>query len=104
MKGPRPRPLDDGDVEEVRQHVAGQTIAEDPQDLRPNIGLEAVQGKADTSVGLGNLLEAEGIGPGERHKFVVALEEMLDRPEGHGDVAASQLLMHLGNAPVLGIA
>jgi hypothetical protein len=26
LKGPRPRPLDDGDVEEVRQQVAGQII------------------------------------------------------------------------------
>src|SRR5262249_48806027 len=51
-----------------------------------------------------DLLEAEGIDHGERHEFVVALEEMLYRPEGNGDVAVSQLLMNLGNAPVLGIA
>jgi hypothetical protein len=70
----------------------------------PNIGLEAIEGKDDTPVGLRNLLETEGIDQGERHQFVGALEEVLDCPEGYGDVAASQLLMNLGNAPVLGRA
>jgi hypothetical protein len=55
-------------------------------------------------LGLGDPLQTGGIGEREGKQFVVALEQMRDRPRGDGHPAVAQVLIDCGQAPVLRIA
>ena len=66
--------------------------------------LEAIQGQDDPTLGLGDALQAGGIGEGQGEQFVVALEQMRDRPRGDGHATVAQVFMDFGQTPVLRIA
>jgi hypothetical protein len=70
----------------------------------PDVGLEAIERQDDAALGVGDLLKAGGVRPGERDEFRLAFQKMQDRPGSHDDVTAPQLLMDLRDTPVLGIA
>jgi len=55
-------------------------------------------------LGLGDALQAGGSSEGEGEQFVVALEQMRDRPRGDGHPAVAQMLMDFGQTTVLRIA
>jgi hypothetical protein len=69
-----------------------------------HVGLEAIERQNDPAVGRGDLLETARISQGERPKFLVALQKMLDSPGGNGHGPSHQRLRELGKTPVLGIA
>jgi hypothetical protein len=70
----------------------------------PDIRLQAIQREDDAPMRSSDLVEAVWIGPREGHQFLVALQEILDRPRRNCHVAVPQLLMELWETPVLGIA
>jgi hypothetical protein len=82
----------------------GEAIPEDPQHLMADVMLEAIQGQDDPTLGLGDALQAGGIGEGQGEQFVVALEQMRDRPRGDGHPALAQVFMDFGQTTVLRIA
>jgi hypothetical protein len=53
---------------------------------------------------LGDPLETERIGQRERHEFIIALQEMQDRPRSNRNLAPLQLLMNFGHTAVLRMA
>jgi hypothetical protein len=69
-----------------------------------DVRLEAIQGQDDPTLGLGDALQAGGISEGEGEQFVVALEQMRDRPRGNGYSAVAQVLMDFGQTTVLRMA
>jgi hypothetical protein len=69
-----------------------------------DIRLEAIQGQEDPALGLGDALQAGGISEGEGEQFVVAFEQMHDRPCGDSHPTVAQVLMDFGQTPVLRIA
>ena len=64
----------------------------------------AIQGQDDPALGLGDALQAGSISQGESEQFVVALEQMHDRPWGDGHPAVAQVLMDFRQTPVLRLA
>jgi hypothetical protein len=78
-----------------RQQTAGQkdfpgeAVPQDPQHLMADVRLEAIQGQDNPALGLGDALQAGGIREGEGEQFVIALEQMRDRPRGDGHPAVA---------------
>ena len=93
-----------------RQQTAGQedfpgeAIPEDPQHLMADVRLEAIEGQDDPALGLGDPLQAGGIGEREGEQFVVALEQMHDCPRGDGHPTVAQVLMDFGQTAMLRVA
>jgi hypothetical protein len=86
------------------EHLAGQTIAQHPEHLVADVGLQPIQRKDDAALGLSDTLEASGIRQGEGDKFVVAFQEVQDCAGGKSNTTMPQFLMDLRDAPMLGIA
>ena len=72
----------------ARRTSPGEAVSKDPQHLMADGRLEAIQGQDDPTLGLGDALQAGGIGEGQGQQFVVALEQMRDRPRGDGQPRA----------------
>jgi hypothetical protein len=87
-----------------QEHFGGETIAPHPENLLPDIGWEAIKRQDDPALGVGDLLEAGGVCPRERHQCLIAFHQRQDRPGRNDDVTPPQLLMDLWDTPVLAIA
>ena len=62
----------------------GEAVPKDPQHLMADIRLEAIQGQDNSALGLGDARQPGGSSEGEGPQFVVALEQMRNRPGGDG--------------------
>ena len=69
-----------------------------------HVGLEAIEGQDDATASLREALEAERILQREGHQFVVALQEIRDRPWGYGHAALDQRLIDFRDTPVVAVA
>ena len=69
-----------------------------------DIGLQAIKRQDDPALGLGKPLEAGSVSERESEQFVLACEQMRDRPRGDGNTPVEQVLMHVRNTAVLRIA
>jgi site-specific DNA recombinase len=87
-----------------QEDLPGEGIADHPEDLVADVGLEAVDGQDDPT-GLGrDPAQPLGVGAGQGEQFVVAVQEIGDGSLGDDDAAASQFGVDLGDAAVLGVA
>ena len=87
-----------------QEDLAGEAIAQDPEDLMADIGLQAVDGQDDAALRAQQRLQPLGIGRGQGPQFIVAVQEVGDGARGDDDPAAGQLAVDLGDAAVLGMA
>jgi hypothetical protein len=87
-----------------QENLGGETIAQNPQHLMPHIRLQAIQGQDDAALGVSNLLKTEWVSQRERHKCIVAFQEMLHGAGSKAYPAAPSLLMNLWETTVVGIA
>jgi len=93
-----------------RQQAAGQedfareTVSEYPQHLMADIGLQAIEGQNDPALGLGDPLEAGGVGEREGEQFIVTFKQIGDRPGGDNHSTVAQVLMDFGQSAVLRVA
>ena len=87
-----------------QENLGGETSASNPQHLMPHIRLQAIQGQDEAALGVGDLLQTKRVSQRERYQCIVAFQKMLHRAGSTEHPAAPQLLMHLGAAPVVGLA
>jgi hypothetical protein len=87
-----------------QQDFARETIADAPEDFMAHIGLEAIERQDDPALGVGEALEAIGVLQREAEQFIIAIQELSDRPLGYGDTSIAQRLMDFRDAAVLAIA
>ena len=80
-----------------------EAVAEHPEDLVADVGLEAVDGQDHPAGGRGHPPEPLGVGEREGEQLVVAVQQVGDGAEAEGHAAADQLGMDLGDAAVLGM-
>jgi hypothetical protein len=64
-----------------QQHLARQTIAEAPEDFLADVRLEPIEGEDDTALRLRQAPQPCRVLEGECDQFIIALQEMGDRPE-----------------------
>jgi hypothetical protein len=69
-----------------------------------HVGLEAIEGSDNATSGLREALEAERIVQREGYQFVVTLQEIGDRPWGHGHAALDQSLIDFRDTPMVAVA
>ncbi len=69
-----------------------------------DVGLQAVDGQDDAALRGQQPAQAAGVGQGDGQQFVVALQEVGDRPLGDGQAPGDQVLVDLGDGAVLGVA
>ena len=86
------------------EHLAGETIAQHPEHLVADVGLQPIHRKDDAALGLGDALQAGGIRQGKSDKFVIAFQEVQDCAGSKSNTALPQRLMALQDAPMLGLA
>jgi hypothetical protein len=96
----------DGSRQETsgQQHLAAEAVPQDPEDLVADMGLQPVDGQDGTALGKQERTETFRIGGRNRAEFVVAVEQVADRPFGDHDPAAAQFGVNLGYAAVLDIS
>jgi len=87
-----------------QEDLAGEAVAQDPEDLVADVGLQAIDGQDDATLLAQQRSQALGVSTGRRPEFVVAVQEVGDRALGDGQPAAGQLAVDLGEAAVLGMA
>src|SRR5262249_16697690 len=80
---------------------AGETVADDPEDLVADVRLQAVQSQDQAA-----LLGQQGTQPrrvaaGQGTQLVIAVQQVGDRALGQDEAASGQFLMDLGEAGVL---
>jgi hypothetical protein len=66
-----------------------------------DIGLQAIEGENDPALGLGDPLEASSVSEREGEQFIVAFEQIGDRPRGDNHSTVAQVLMDFGQTAVL---
>jgi hypothetical protein len=69
-----------------------------------HVRLQPIKRQDDTARRFGYPLEPKRISQRQRHKFVIALQEMQDRPGGNRDAAPRQLVMDFGHTAVRSMA
>jgi len=69
-----------------------------------HIGLEAIEGQHDTTLRLGNTPETCRVLEGEGDQFVIALQEISDRPGRYGQTTLDQRLMDFRDTAMVCIA
>jgi len=87
-----------------QEDLCRETIAQHPQHRMANVRLQAIQGQDDAALGVSNLLKTEWVSQRERHKCIVAFQEMLHGAGSKAYPAAPSLLMNLWETTVVGIA
>jgi hypothetical protein len=87
-----------------QEDLAGEAVAQDPEDLVADVGLQAVDGQDHATLRAEQRPEPLGIGRGQGPQLIVAVQQVGDGARGHDDPAAGQLAVDLGDAAVLGIA
>ena len=65
-----------------QEDLAGEAIAQHPEDFMADLGLEAIEGQDDATTDVGDTVEARRVLQREGDQFVVTLQEMRDRPWG----------------------
>ena len=87
-----------------QKDLPGEAVAQDPEDLVTDVGLQSVDGQDDTALIAQQWLQALGVGTGQRPEFVIAVQEVGDRALSDDQPAAGQLAVDLGDAAVLGMS
>src|SRR3954464_10485349 len=87
-----------------QQDLAGEAVAQDPEDLVADVGLQAVDGQDDAALVAQQRREPLGVGGGQGAEFVIAVQQVGDGADGDDDAAAGQRAVDLGDAAVLGVA
>jgi hypothetical protein len=83
-----------------QESLTGETSAQAPEDCMADVGLEAIERQDDATAGLREALAAERLWQREGHQCVVTLQEIGDRPWGHGHAALDQSLRDCRDTPV----
>ena len=68
-----------------QEHLARETIAQDPEDFMADIRLEPIEGQDDPALRLRQAPQPRRIWEGEGDQFVIALQEIGDRPGRDSD-------------------
>jgi hypothetical protein len=87
-----------------QEDLAGEAIAQYPEDFMADLGLETIEGQDDATTDLGDTVEARRVLQREGDQFIVTLQEIRDRPWGHCHVALDQGLMDFWDTAVVAIA
>ncbi len=87
-----------------QEDFARDTVAENPENLVTDIGLQAIDGQDDTGLLLQQPLQPLRISGRQGRQFVVALQEIEDGALGEDDAAASEFVVDLGDAAVFAVA
>ena len=87
-----------------QEDLAGEAVAEDPEDFVADIGLQAVDGQDDAALRAEQRLQPPGIGRGQGPQLIVAVQQVGDGALGEDDPPAGEFAVDLGDAAVLGIA
>jgi hypothetical protein len=83
------------------QNFFGETIAHHPEDLLPDIGLQAVDGQDHVALLLQQDLDPLLVGDTQGHQFLIAVHEMGHAAQGDGDPTGQQGLVHFRHTAVL---
>ena len=86
-----------------QEDLAGEAVAEDPEDFVADIGLQAVDGQDDAALRAEQRLQPPGIGRGQSPQLIVAVQEVGDGALGEDDPPAGEFAVDLGDTAVLGI-
>jgi hypothetical protein len=87
-----------------QEDLTGEDVADDPENLVADIGLEAVDGQDHSPGGGRDSVQPSCIGARQGEQFVIAIEEVGDGPLADGDAAAGELGVDLRDAAVLGVS
>ncbi len=87
-----------------QQDLPREAVAQHPQHLVPDVGLQAIERQDDLLLVAQALAQAPLVAQPERDEFLIALDQMRHRALGDREPAGQQLLMDLGHAAVLGEA
>ena len=87
-----------------QQDLAREAVAEHPEDLMADIGLQAVDGQDHAAFALGHPPEAVGVGQRQGEQFIVPVEQVGHAALTDGHATADHLGVDLGDAAVLGVA
>ena len=87
-----------------QEDLAGEAVAQDPEDLVADVGLQAVDGQDDAALRAEQRAQPLGVGGGQGPQLIVAVQQVGDGALGDDDPAAGQLAVDLGDAAVFGIA
>ena len=87
-----------------QEDLAGEAVAEDPEDFEADIRLQAVDGQDDAALRAEQRLQPPGIGRGQGPQLIVAVQEVGDGALGEDDPPAAEFAVDLGDTAVLGIA
>jgi hypothetical protein len=87
-----------------QEHLAGQTIAQDPDHLVADIRLQAIEREQHAPLLAQALPEAALIGQPQRQQLVVALHEVRHGALGDIDAAGAERLMELRDRPMRRVA
>ena len=87
-----------------QQHLAAEAVAQHPQDLMADVGLQAIDGQDDAALLGEQAAESAVVGQRDGEQFVVAVQEVGDGAFGDVQAAAAQGLVDLGDAAVFGVA
>ncbi len=87
-----------------QEDLAGEAVAQHPEDLVADIRLQAVDGQDDAALRAQQRTESLGIGRGQGPQLVVAVQQVGDGAFGQDEPAVRELAVDLGDAAVLGIA
>jgi len=104
--GDQPRQVLDGRRQEAlgQEDLAGEAVAQHPENLMADVGLEAVDGQDDAALGPQQWSQPLGIGGGQGPQLIVAVQEVGDGALGEDDPPAGEFVVDLGDTAVLGIA
>ena len=87
-----------------QEHLTRETIAQAPEDFLPDVRLEPIEGEEDTALRLSQAPQPCRVVEGEHDQFVIALQEMEDRPGRDRHTTLDQRLMESRNTVVVGRA
>ena len=71
-----------------QEDLAGEAVAEHPEDLMADVGLQAVDGQDDAALGAQQRLQPLGIGRGQGPQLIVAVQQVGDGALGDDHPAA----------------
>jgi hypothetical protein len=87
-----------------QQDLARQAIAQHPEHLVADVGLQAIDGQDDPALFRQQALEPGVAGQGDGQQLVVAAQQVADGALGDGQAAAREAAVDLGGGAVLGVA
>ena len=86
------------------EDLAGEAVAQDPEDLVADLGLPAVDGQDDATLVTPQRLPAVGVGAGPGVACIGAVQEVGDGAHGHHEAVAGPFAVDFGEAAVFGVA